>query len=77
MSVVMKFGGSSVATLDLMKQVASHVVSRHQKEPVVLVISAMGKTTNQLVELAKQASNNPSKRELDMLLATGEQTSVA
>ncbi len=77
MSVVMKFGGSSVATLDLMKQVASHVVARHQKEPVVMVISAMGKTTNQLVELAKQASNNPSKRELDMLLATGEQTSVA
>lgn len=77
MAVVMKFGGSSVATLDLMKQVATQVVHRQQQEPVVLVISAMGKTTNQLVDLAKQASHNPSKRELDMLLATGEQTSVA
>ena len=76
--VVMKFGGSSVATIEKMKAVSNRVITRkNQGEDVVVVVSAMGKTTNQLLELAAQASRNPSKREIDLLLSTGEQVSVS
>ena len=76
--VVMKFGGSSVATLEKMKAVAQRVMARKSAgESVVVVVSAMGKTTNQLLEMAAQASRNPSKREIDLLLSTGEQVSVS
>jgi aspartate kinase len=76
--VVMKFGGSSVATIEKMKAVAARVIRRQESgELVVVVVSAMGKTTNQLLELAAQASRNPSKREIDLLLSTGEQVSVS
>lgn len=76
--VVMKFGGSSVATIDKMKAVAQRVIARKMNgDDVVVVVSAMGKTTNQLLELAAQASRNPSKREIDLLLSTGEQVSVS
>jgi aspartate kinase len=76
--VVMKFGGSSVATIEKMKAVAQRVIARKNAgDSVVVVVSAMGKTTNQLLELAAQASRNPSKREIDLLLSTGEQVSVS
>jgi aspartate kinase len=76
--VVMKFGGSSVATIEKMKAVAQRVIARQNAgDSVVVVVSAMGKTTNQLLELAAQASRNPSKREIDLLLSTGEQVSVS
>lgn len=76
--VVMKFGGSSVATIEKMKAVAQRVIVRKNAgDSVVVVVSAMGKTTNQLLVLAAQASRNPSKREIDLLLSTGEQVSVS
>lgn len=74
--IVQKYGGSSVATIDHMKTVAKRVVSRIQTDgPLVVVVSAMGTTTNDLLSLAHHAASNPSARELDMLLATGEQVS--
>lgn len=75
--VVLKYGGSSVATIEKMQQIAQTLIERSKKEQLVVVISAMGKTTNELLLLAKQASSKPSKREMDLLLATGEQTSIA
>lgn len=77
-TVVMKFGGSSVETIEKMQRVAERIILKketHQK--VVVVVSAMGKTTNQLLELAKQAAKYPSKREIDMLISTGEQVSIS
>lgn len=78
MQVVMKFGGSSVETIEAMGHVASKVIQK-QKEgfAVVVVLSAMGKTTNQLLSLAKTAAKYPSKREIDLLISTGEQVSIA
>lgn len=75
--VVMKFGGSSVADLDRLRRVASFVVARAATQPVVVVVSAMGKTTDALVESARQLADDPSQREMDMLLTTGERTSMA
>jgi len=75
--VVLKYGGSSVASIEKMQQIAQTLIERSQKEQLVVVISAMGKTTNELLSLAKQVASKPSKREIDLLLATGEQTSIA
>ncbi|MEG0962661.1 MAG: aspartate kinase [Lachnospiraceae bacterium] len=78
MLIVKKFGGSSVADKDKIYNVANRCIEEYQKgNDVVVVLSAMGKTTDHLIALAKDITPNPSKRELDMLLATGEQTSVA
>ena len=75
---VMKFGGSSVADVTKMKHVAGRIaLGRAAGDEIVVVVSAMGKTTNQLLAMAKEASGNPSKREMDMMLATGEQVSIA
>jgi aspartate kinase len=76
--IVQKYGGSSVADPEKIKAVASRVVEtvRHGYQ-VVVVVSAMGKTTDSLVELAHSVSPSPDPRELDVLLATGEQTSIA
>ena len=75
---VMKFGGSSVADVEKMKNVAKRIAQGRAKgDDIVVVVSAMGKTTNQLLAMAKEASENPSKREIDMMLATGEQVSIA
>ena len=72
--IVQKYGGSSVGTIDKIKSVANLLVKRKESGfSVVTVVSAMGKTTDKLINMAKEISNNPSKRELDMLLATGEQ----
>lgn len=76
--VVQKFGGSSVADADCIKRVARRVGGTYDKgNQVVVVVSAMGKTTDNLINLAKQLSKNPPKREMDMLLSTGEQQSMA
>jgi aspartate kinase len=77
-SVVMKFGGSSVETIEKMRHVADRIIRKKEKfHNIVVVVSAMGKTTNQLLDLAKQASKYPSKREVDMLISTGEQVSIS
>jgi aspartate kinase len=76
--IVQKYGGSSVATPEKIKQVAAGIKRRvDEGESLVVVVSAMGKTTNMLISLAREVSVDPSPRELDMLLATGEQTSSA
>jgi len=76
--VVLKFGGSSVADLPRLQRVARHVVETAAAGfKVVVVVSAMGKTTNELLELARQINPNPSSRELDMLLTVGERISMA
>ncbi|MFH5834790.1 aspartate kinase [Proteiniclasticum sp. C24MP] len=78
MRTVLKFGGSSVADLARMKSIAEKLARRQiEGEELVVVVSAMGKTTNQLLSMAREASENPSKREVDMMLATGEQISIA
>ncbi|MEM1426025.1 MAG: aspartate kinase [Cyanobacteria bacterium P01_H01_bin.130] len=76
--IVQKFGGTSVGSVEriqaVAKRVQSTVAAGHQ---VVVVVSAMGKTTDTLVELANAISTNPSRREMDMLLSTGEQVSIS
>ncbi|MBC8062784.1 MAG: aspartate kinase [Clostridiaceae bacterium] len=74
--VVQKYGGSSLKTVDKIKKVAETVIKRKDKgDSVVVVVSAMGDTTDELICLAKQISNNPDKRELDALVSTGEMIS--
>ncbi|MEJ5362032.1 MAG: aspartate kinase [Spirochaetota bacterium] len=76
--IVQKYGGTSVGTVERIKAVASRI-KRYVENgySVVVVVSAMGKTTDQLIDLAKQITKNPDKREMDMLLSTGEQVSIA
>ncbi|WP_353892317.1 aspartate kinase [Proteinivorax hydrogeniformans] len=77
-TIVQKFGGSSLSSIDKMKTIADRVIrNRKNGFKMVVIVSAMGKTTNNLIELSNQACNAPSKRELDMLLATGEQVSAS
>ncbi len=74
--VVQKYGGKSVETIEKMQNIADNVIQKKEEGyNVVVVVSAMGKTTNQLIEMAKTISEHPCKRELDMLMATGEQVS--
>ncbi len=73
---VVKFGGSSVKNIARIQHVADIVKGRLQDGPILVVVSAMGDTTDYLVKLAHQASNRPDQRELDHLLATGEQISI-
>jgi aspartate kinase len=76
--VVMKFGGSSVADAVKIRAAAGRAVkTRRAGHQVVLVVSAMGDTTDHLVALAKQVSPNPPKREMDQLMATGEQVTIS
>ncbi|MGC3954867.1 MAG: aspartate kinase [Propionicimonas sp.] len=78
MRVVQKFGGSSVADADSIKRVARRIASTQAKgHEVVVVISAMGDTTDELMDLAQRVSPNPPPRELDMLLTAGERMSAA
>jgi len=77
-TVVMKFGGSSVADADKIRHVARRLVeARERGARVVGTVSAMGRTTDTLIELARQVSPHPNPRELDMLLSTGERTACA
>lgn len=76
--VVQKFGGTSVGSIERIKAVAKKVIERkEQGNDMVIVVSAMGKTTDSLITMAKEISPNPNKRELDMLVSTGEQISIA
>src|SRR5687768_8075965 len=75
--VVQKYGGSSVADVARIRQVAERVMrTKAQGHDVVVVVSAMGDTTDDLLATAKQVSNNPARRELDMLLSAGERISM-
>jgi aspartate kinase len=77
-TVVQKYGGSSVADVDKVRQVAARVAAaRREGRDVCVVVSAMGKTTDELLALAKRVSPNPARRELDMLLTAGERISMA
>lgn len=76
--IVQKFGGSSVANADKIKNVAKRIIEyKEAGHQVVTVVSAMGDSTDELIELARQINTDPSPREMDMLLATGEQVSIA
>ncbi len=76
--VVQKYGGSSVADVDKIRLVAQRIArTKAAGKKVVVVVSAMGKTTNQLIEKAKAISPSPSRRELDMLLTCGEREAMS
>lgn len=76
--IVQKFGGSSVADADKLRNVARIITETYQKgNSVVAVLSAQGDTTDDLIEKAKEINPNASKREMDMLLSTGEQISIS
>src|SRR5206468_3549105 len=76
--IVQKFGGTSVATSQKILAAARKAIRAQQEgNQVVMVVSAMGKNTDVLVDLAKEISDRPPAREMDMLLSTGEQVSVA
>jgi aspartate kinase len=77
-TIVMKFGGTSVGSVERIQAVAKRVEAEVRAgNRCVVVLSAMGKTTDELVHLAKQLNQQPAAREMDMLLATGEQVSIA
>ena len=76
--IVTKFGGTSVGTTERVRAVANRLIAFHERgDQVLAVVSAMGKETDRLIELAHQITNAPSYREMDMLLTTGEQVSIA
>jgi aspartate kinase len=76
--VVQKFGGSSVATVELMQKCARRALQAKEKgNQVMIVVSARGDTTDDLIELSREITDAPQSREMDMLLATGEQISIA
>lgn len=79
MRVVLKYGGSSVATIEKIKAIAEYVVNlkKTKYDEIIVVASAMGKTTNALIAMAKEISDSPNQRELDSLLSTGEQQTVS
>lgn len=76
--IVQKFGGTSVGSTEKIRNAAERVIAeREAGHDVVVVVSAMGKSTDVLVDLAKELTDDPSKREMDMLLATGEQVTIS
>ena len=76
--IVQKYGGSSVADLDKLRQIANLIASvRRQETQVAVVVSAMGKTTDNLLSMARELSPKPPRREMDMLLSTGERITMA
>ncbi|MDU9693027.1 aspartate kinase [Priestia aryabhattai] len=76
--IVQKFGGTSVGSVERIQHVANRVIQEAERgNQVVVVVSAMGKTTDALVKLASDITNSPSKREMDMLLTTGEQVTIS
>ncbi|WP_337101670.1 aspartate kinase [Paenibacillus sp. YIM B09110] len=76
--IVMKFGGSSVGTPERMQRVAKRIIERQQEgNQIVVVVSAMGDTTDDLIDQSKELNPNPPAREMDMLLTVGEQISIA
>lgn len=76
--VVQKYGGSSVANTDKIKNIANHIIKRkEQGDSLVVVVSAMGDTTDECISLAKEITESPNKRELDVLMSTGEMISAS
>ena len=76
--IVQKFGGTSVATPEKIQSAARKAIrAQNEGNQVVVVVSAMGHQTDHLIELARQVNGEPPAREMDMLLSTGEQVSVA
>src|SRR5438477_12999861 len=76
--VVQKFGGTSVATAERLMAAARRAIRAQQAgNQVVVVVSARGDTTDDLISLAREITDTPPAREMDMLLATGEQISIA
>ena len=78
MLIVQKYGGSSVANPDRIRNVAARVAKYRSKgDQIVVVVSAMSGVTDNLIRLAKEIMPLPNEREMDVLLATGEQTTIA
>ena len=76
--IVQKYGGTSVADIERIRNVAQRVAREHDRgNNLVVILSAMAGVTDSLIDLAHQATSKPDKRELDVLLATGEQTTSA
>lgn len=76
--VVQKYGGTSIGSTDKIKEVAQRIVRyKEQGHQVVAVVSAVGHTTDKLVTMAQEITENPPEREMDMLLSTGEQISIS
>ncbi|TXI25639.1 MAG: aspartate kinase, partial [Nitrosomonas sp.] len=76
--IVQKYGGTSVGSTERIKHVAQRVAKYHsQGHQVVVVVSAMSGETNRLIALAKEIQSNPNPRELDVMVSTGEQVTVA
>ncbi|MGB1907177.1 MAG: aspartate kinase, partial [Spongiibacter sp.] len=76
--IVQKFGGTSVGTVDRIKAVAKKIAAfKAQGHDVVVVVSAMSGETNRLIELAKAMQEQPTPRELDVLVSTGEQVTIS
>ena len=78
MLIVKKFGGTSVANKERIFNVASRCIEEYRKgNDVVVVLSAMGKYTDELITMARDVNEKPPKREMDMLLSAGEQISIS
>src|SRR5512146_2818510 len=76
--IVQKYGGTSVGDAERICNVARRLIAAHDRgDKVVAVVSAMGDVTDELLGLARQVSSDPPEREMDMLLATGEQVTIA
>ena len=76
--IIQKFGGSSVANIQKLELVAEHIINEKKKgNKLVVVVSAQGKTTDRLITEEKEITNNPDKREHDVLVSTGEQITIS
>ncbi|GAC1637427.1 MAG: aspartate kinase [Chloroflexota bacterium] len=75
--LVQKYGGSSLKNPDRIRAVARRIIASAKEGPLVVVVSAMGDATDHLIGLAREVTDTPDRREMDMLLATGEQTSAS
>lgn len=75
--IVQKYGGATLADPIKIKAVSSRIASQSKENSLLVVVSAMGKTTNSLIDLASQVSSNPHRREMDMLLTVGERISMS
>jgi aspartate kinase len=76
--IVQKYGGTSVGTIEKIKAIAEHLIKvRKEGNEVVVVVSAMGKMTDELIKKANEITDRPDRRELDMLMSTGEQQTIA
>ncbi|MFN8791430.1 MAG: aspartate kinase [Bdellovibrionales bacterium] len=75
--IVQKYGGATLADPEKIRAVAQRISEKSKTHNMIVAVSAMGQTTNQLIELAQQISGNPSRREMDMLLSAGERISMS